>query len=638
MGSSIGITRRNLDTIRTLNTNTNIYVSPTGSDTNVGTRLGSPFRTIAKAITFLNDFYIPENVTVNILLSEGVYTLTSELLIDHPQGKQITIKGLTFKTSDALSITEYIDTTTRTGKVDNRIYQRIIKDYQGNSVPDSGGLRYDMKINYSGLFGVTQKSSDSGKYIVVSPFDSNHEIQTNLNTSSLSNGNLFDNTDVKRYLETESTMRRFFAYGGHSIKYNLADFGSEPIVENKTRNVNVYGDTATTITGRVNTFSTPVDVNLYAGTDNTSVSTRYIGAVILVRSDITALRIKNSAITIQDVAFEGTEPLGSLEPSTSSGIVVEDGSTLTLGQGVVVKNFETGIQVKEKSNLIQKDSNLNQYQSVTSCRTGVLVDSNSQATLQGFIVNGCWDDGFVVNNQSSGSFNSCIAVGNGSSGFLASRNSNLIAVRCVACYNIQNAAPHFNNNSEGGIGFGCRLNSSGEFSGCLSFRNGFGYFADKCSSLNVTSSDSVDCTNRGVSVSEGSTAIIGPFFKSLADGNGMYTSDASFVRTYDSNIEFAGFETSTGLEGSGVVVTTGSTINLQGLNISSYGKNALQAAYAATVIGDDLKVVANDSSSGDSVHSTYNSIIRLLQTDTGSGARSNSSLLEGYIEVNGAEI
>ena len=130
--------------------------------------------------------------------------------------------------------------------------------------------------------------------------------------------------------------------------------------------------------------------------------------------------------------------------------MVEDGSTLTLGQGVVVKNFETGIQVKEKSNLIQKDSNLNQYQSVTSCRTGVLVDSNSQATLQGFIVNGCWDDGFVVNNQSSGSFNSCIAVGNGSSGFLASRNSNLVAVRCVSCYNIQNAAPHFNNNSEGG--------------------------------------------------------------------------------------------------------------------------------------------------------------------------------------------
>ena len=39
MGSSIGITRRNLDTIRTLSTNTNVYVSPTGSDNNVGTRV-----------------------------------------------------------------------------------------------------------------------------------------------------------------------------------------------------------------------------------------------------------------------------------------------------------------------------------------------------------------------------------------------------------------------------------------------------------------------------------------------------------------------------------------------------------------------------------------------------------------------
>ena len=644
MGSSIGITRRNLDTIRSLSANTNIYVSTTGSDTNVGTRISSPFRTIEKAITFLNEYYIPENFKVNIILSEGTYTITSELLFDHPQGKQITLKGSVFKTSEAKRITDYTDTTSRLGKVDGRLYQKVFKDYNGDLVPDKKGLRYDMTIDYDGQFGVTPKSSDTGKYIIVSPFDSNYEIQTNLNSDSLANGNLFDNTDVKRYSETESTMQRFFAFGGHVIKYNLLDFGSEPIVENRVKNVNAFGPQTSTdnfspILNREHNLSTPESVGTdFPATGYESVSTRYIGAVIKMNSDATAIRIKNSALTLSDVAIETTEPLGTLETSTSSGVVVEDGSTLTLGQGVVIRNFETGIHVKEKSNLIQSNSSINQYQSVTSCGTGVLIDTNSQATLQGFVVNGCWFDGFVVNNQSSGSFNSCIAVGNGSSGFLATRNSNLITVRCVSCYNIQTASPTFNENSEGGIGFGCRLNSNGEFSGCLSFRNGFGYFADKCSSINVTSSDSTDSLNRGVSVSEGSSAIIGPFYKSLADGNGIYLSDSSFVRAYDINIESSGFDAPTGLQGSGVVIATNSTLNLQNSVIKDYSNNALQAVYGSNVVGDNITVTENTSTIGDSIHSTYSSIVRVLGSELGTGSTIKSSLLGGYIEVNGAEI
>ena len=163
-------------------------------------------------------------------------------------------------------------------------------------------------------------------------------------------------------------------------------------------------------------------------------------------------------------------------------------------------------------------------------------------------------------------------------------------------------------------------------------------FADKCSSVNVTSSDSTDCANRGVSVSEGSSAVIGPFFNSLADANGIYASDSSFVRSYDSNIEFAGFEAPTGIVGSAVVVVTNSTLNLQSSEIKNYGKNAVQAAFSSNIVGDNITITENASSSGDSIHSTYNSAVRVLASDTGTGSNTTSSLLEGYIEVNGAEI
>ena len=214
----------------------------------------------------------------------------------------------------------------------------------------------------------------------------------------------------------------------------------------------------------------------------------------------------------------------------------------------------------------------------------------------------------------------------------------MVNVRCVSCYNIQDTAPHFNKNSEGGLGFGYRLNSNGECSGCLSFRNGFGYFSDKGSSMNISSCDSTDCLNRGISVSESSSAIVGPFFYSSGDGEGIYISDASFARGYQSQLDFSGFDTATGRQGGGVTVMTNSTLNLQTTDIVNYGKNGIQASYNSSLVGDNIKITENTSSSGDAIHSTYGSMVRVLSTTTGTASFSATSLLAGYIEVNGAEI
>lgn len=636
MGSEVGSTRRR-DDIGLIRSTANIYVSPTGNDSNTGLLSSSPFRTIQKAFDFLKNYYILEDAEVIINLAAGKYRISSELLMDHPQGERITLKGAAGVVGNATTISSYTDTTSYSGKVGGKSYIKVMRSLDGGSA-NTTGERFDMGIRYASPTGIPQTSAASGNYIVVSPFDSSYEIQLNYNTSSLANGNYENNTDPHRYSESESTMRRFFACGGHSIRTNLADFGSYPIVDNRTRNINVYDGVPTTITSRINTFSNPTSTTLYSS-GNTSVQARYISTVIQVVGDITALRIKNSALNIQDIAFETRDPITSAAgPASSAGIVVDDNSTLILKQGFVVKNFDIGLHVKNKSLVKQYSDSTNQYQSFTYCKTGILVVDGSTAVLSGVIANGCWNDGFVVNNHSTGEFNSCISIGNGRHGFIATRNSSIISVRCLSAYNMQNVARNFNSSTEAGIGFGCRLNSNLECVGCLSFRNGFGYFADKNSALNVSSSDSMDNVNRAASITESSSGNLGPFFYSLADCCGQVVSDTSFCKTSFSDFDYSGFESPSGVSGSALSVAASSNLNLYKVNVNNHAVNGLETLYASTVTSEGLNVAKHANTEGDSVHATYQSCIRLAGTSLGNGAVNQYSLLNGYVELNGVRL
>jgi len=636
MGSEVGSTRRR-DDIGLIRTTANIYVSPTGSDSNSGVYSTSPFRTIQKAFNYLKKFYILEGGEVIINLAAGVYRISSELLMDHPQGERITIAGAAGVTKQATAITSYTDTTSYSGKVGGKTYQSVRRSLNEGPVPTSGE-RFDMTIRYNGGSGIPQTTSAIGKYIIVSPLDSSYEVQLNKNTASLLNGVYADNTDPQRYTETESTMRRFFAYGGHSIKTNAADFGVNPIVDNRTRNRNIYDGVNNTVTSRVHTFSTPVGTNIYSS-GNSSVDTRYVSSVIQVIGDVNAIRIRKSSLNIRDVAIEARDPLTSTaSPVTSSGIVVDEQSVLTLKQGVVVKGFGVGIEVKNKSLLNQESTTVNQFNALTYCKIGLLVSDGSTAVLTGVVANGCWGDGFVFNSQSIGDLSSCVAVGCGRHGFLATRNSNLVAVRCVSAYNMQNVAQNFSSTSEGGFGFGCRLNSNLECVGCLSFRNGYGYFTDKNSSLNVSSSDSKDNVNAGVNVSESSNAVIGPYCYSYADTHGQYVTDCSFAKTMFSEFHYCGFETPSGVSGSAFTTAAASNLNLYNVTVANYAKNAIEAIYNSFVSTDTLTVTENASTQGDSINCTYQSVARLAGTCLGTKEVEQYSLLNGYVELNGVEL
>jgi hypothetical protein len=95
-----------------ISSNTTIYVATTGSDT-TGTGLaGAPFASIHKALASIAGMLIATGVIVTIQVADGVYTVTSAITIDHPDGDKIQILGNT--SAETTVAIASIDTTAKT--------------------------------------------------------------------------------------------------------------------------------------------------------------------------------------------------------------------------------------------------------------------------------------------------------------------------------------------------------------------------------------------------------------------------------------------------------------------------------------------------------------------------------------------
>ena len=649
MGSAATI-KRLQDSVKVIRTKTNLYVSQVGSDTNAGTSPSKPFKTIQKAFDFLNAYIIVESGSVTINLTEGIHVISSELKMNHPQGSKVTLQGAIPTDANATSVFQYTDTTGYAGVVGSINYRNLVYGLDGGSGPNEGerfsmGLAYDIYAGGTTFgSGLTLDNSQVGKYIMVAPYGSDGEIQFHYNQASLgnsaSNGITANSTSPKRYSETESLTRRFFAFGPHKVISNSNDTGDHPIVENRIRNRNPYAGVGNYKTNRVHTQSIPNgSLSVFDAAESRSVPTRYFKTVIFVPNNTNGIRVKNSGLKLDNIVIETYDPLTTAtRASRSSGIVAEEGSTIILGTGFIVRNFGVGLNIKNRSLLFQSNPSHLSYLSSSYCGIGVSVSDNSQAELFKYVTTGCWDDGFAVEGQSNGQFNQCISMGNGRDGFTALRNSNIIAVRCFSGYNWQNTAKLFSINTEAGVGFGARLNSNIECSSCLSFRNGYGYFADKNSSINVSSSDSQDNLNRGVSVSESSNAIIGPFYYSRADQHGQYVSDASFSRNYENTMELSGLDSPTGITGSAFTIAMNSSSNSFGLTLESYGNNGIEAIYGSNLVGYETRVVGSTGMEGDAINCIYDSLTRLSGSTLTGNPTNKTALLNGYIEINGVEV
>ena len=625
-----------------------LYVSTTGNDTsNSGTISTSPFGTISKAFDYLKAFYLAKDCTVTINVAEGTYNIISELVMDHPQGNRITLKGPSTLVKTATEVTSYTDTTAFSGRVGRLRYGT----YTPFLSSETGGVESKSRFIHILNFSVDHdiSTTSAGTMIVASPHHETAvsasgiaagELQLNHNLSSLGNSPTFglsaNSTDPDRYSESEATTRRLFGVGAFEIKSSGRDFTTtkQLVLENNIRNRNPYDGVSNSITSRVHTASDPTSVDLSSSNAN-SIPCRHIKATISVSSRSNGIRItKGSGLKLENMAVVTVNP-SSGTVSTTTGVLAENGSELILGNAVAVKNFKIGIAARNKSLIRQDISGSVSFNAVTYCGTGVLVSENSQAALSSFMVSGAWESAYVVNQQSEGTFTACTAVGSGLDGFVSKRNSNLIAVRSVSAYNFQDAATNYSSSKEGGIGFGSRLNSNTECIGCLAFRNGFGYYTDKNSSLIVSSSDAMDNINRGVSVTECSSSTIGPFFHSSGDAIGQVISDSSFSRLYEVSFESTGQDTANGIAGSVLVSATNSNINIVSCNIGSYGSNGIEALYNSTIIGNEITV--SGTGTLDEINSTYGSIVRCSNSTVDSSKLYKEALKTGYIEINGVE-
>jgi len=639
MGSEVGSVKRKRDQVGVFRTDTTVYVSTTGRDTNSGLSESTPFRTIQKAFNFLKNYTFLEGANITIKLASGSYSVSSTILADHPQGEQITLQGESGIISGINKVTNYTDTSSYNGRVGSSNYRKILR-----SLDDTGlystGQRYDMTVQYSGTENpFPSTSAASGKYLIISPIDSNYEVQLTYNDSSVGLGSLNDNTDVKRFDESQVTMRRFFGFGAQKIKLNTNDIGTnKTLVENRIRNNNPFTTTAGSVTGRLQTLAEPDRTNPFVGS-NTTVPVRYVGTVINVVGDIDGLKIDNCALTVKDLVFEARDPSTSnASPVKSAGILVTNGGICTLNQGVAVANFDVGIRVENKSLLNQSSTTINPYQSVTNCKTGILVSDGSSCVLNGVFVTGCWNDGIVANGHSDADLSSCAVVGCGRHGFLSSRNSDIIANRCISAYNVQNSTSGFSVNTQSGMGFGARLNSNIECVGCYSFRNGYGYYGDKNGSLMITSSDSRDNMDYGLCVAENANGIVGPYFHSEADAAGVLVSDSGCCKLVDCKFSNVGFDTETNVDGSCFTAAAMGNLSIYDVNVSNYANNAIECIYNGLVVGDGLNITEHANTTGDAVNATYGSTVRLAGSDVGNKPTNRFSLQNGYVEINGVEV
>jgi hypothetical protein len=638
MGSEVGSVKRKRDQVGVFRTDTTVYVSTTGKDTNSGLSESTPFRTISKAFSFLKNYTFLEDADITISVAAGVYNISSTLVMDHPQGDRITLQGASGTVSNINDVSEYTDTTSLSGRVGSRTYQTIRRPLNEGGVYDSG-QRYDMMIGHETTNPFPRSTSATGKYVIISPIDSDYNLQAVYNESSVGLGSLNDNTDIKRFEEPNTKMRRFMGFGAQKIKLNTNDIGSnKTLLENRIRNISPYSVTVGPVTSRNQTLPDPRRTDPFVS-PHTSVPARYIGTVIKVSGDINGLKIDQSSLTLKDLVFEARDPQTTTSnPVTSSGIVITDGAVCKLDQGVAVANFDVGIRVENKSLLTQTSTTFNPYQSVTNCKTGILITDGSSCVLNGMFVTGCWNDGIIANGHSEADLSSCAVVGCGRNGFISSRNSDVMANRCVSAYNLQNSTVGFSVNTQSGIGFGARLNSNIECVGCYAFRNGYGYYADKNGSLMISSSDSRDNLDYAICSAENSNAIVGPFFHSEADAAGVLVTDCACCKVVVSTFNHTGFDAPSSAAGSCFTVTALGNLSLYDVDADNYAKNCIESMYNGLVISDGLNISEHANTEGDAINATYNSVVRLAGACAGSKPINRFSLQNGFVEINGVEV
>ena len=81
--------------ISSINSTYTIYVATTGSDSTGTGSASAPFLTVAKALAYLNSFYLPASIIATISIGLGTFAQTGSLSILHSCGASLSVVGTT---------------------------------------------------------------------------------------------------------------------------------------------------------------------------------------------------------------------------------------------------------------------------------------------------------------------------------------------------------------------------------------------------------------------------------------------------------------------------------------------------------------------------------------------------------------
>jgi hypothetical protein len=92
-------------TYQIITANTTLYIATTGNDTTGNGTSGTPWLTVAKAMSYLAPFAISSSATVTIQLADGTYSITSAIDLSHAFGSRILLTGTNTYTKSMTSCT-----------------------------------------------------------------------------------------------------------------------------------------------------------------------------------------------------------------------------------------------------------------------------------------------------------------------------------------------------------------------------------------------------------------------------------------------------------------------------------------------------------------------------------------------------
>lgn len=95
MSNPHGVTAAQAGAKGLISSSTTIYVATTGSDTTGDGSATAPFASISQALASIKHKLIASGVTVTIQVADGTYSITSTIVIDHPDADKIQILGNT---------------------------------------------------------------------------------------------------------------------------------------------------------------------------------------------------------------------------------------------------------------------------------------------------------------------------------------------------------------------------------------------------------------------------------------------------------------------------------------------------------------------------------------------------------------